>query len=153
MHILYNTFSYNILLYIRHRHNWLFYYFFTHFKVMKTLLIVLFIIGISLPSFAGLQEKDVLGKWTYKVETEQGALTGFLKFENKDGQLAGQVISDDGETMKFTRVEIRDNNILYFELQPDDMVLKATLTVENNKFVGTVAAEGGEMTITGKKVE
>ena len=120
---------------------------------MKTLLIVLFIIGISLPSFAGLQEKDVIGKWTYKVETEQGALTGFLNFENKDGQLAGHVISDDGETLKFTRVEIRDNNILYFELQPDDMVLKATLTVENNKFVGTVAAEGGEMTITGEKVE
>ncbi len=120
---------------------------------MKKLLIVIFVIGISLPSFAGLQEKDVVGKWTYKVETDQGILAGFLKFEIKDGKLVGQVISDDGETLQLTKVEIRDNNILYFELQPDYEVIKATLTVENNKYVGTVAAEGGAMSISGEKVE
>ncbi len=121
--------------------------------MMKKLLIVIFVIGISLPSFAGLQEKDVVGKWTYKVETDQGILAGFLKFEIKDGKLVGQVISDDGETLQLTKVEIRDNNILYFELQPDYEVIKATLTVENNKYVGTVAAEGGAMSISGEKVE
>ncbi len=120
---------------------------------MKKLFVLLFVMAISLPSFAGLKEKDVLGKWTYKVETPDETLTGFLKFEKKEGKITGKVISSDGETVPFSKVEIRDNSILYFELEVDYQVLKATLTVEKKKYVGTIAAEGGEMTLTGEKVE
>ncbi len=120
---------------------------------MRKLFILLFVMVISLPSFAGLKEKNVLGKWSYKAETPEGTITGFLKFEKKEGKLAGEVITSDGEIVPFAKVEIRDNSILYFEIEVDYQVLKATLTFEKKKYVGTIAAEGGEMAFTGEKVE
>lgn len=120
---------------------------------MRKLFVLLFVLAISLPSFAGLKEKDVLGKWTYKVETPDGTLTGFLKFEKKEGKLSGEVITSNGETVPFVKVEIRDNSILYFEIEVEYQVIKATLTVEKKKYTGTIAADGGEMTLNGEKVE
>ncbi|MEN8228636.1 MAG: hypothetical protein ABFS38_10820 [Bacteroidota bacterium] len=120
---------------------------------MKKLLILLFVLGISLPSFGGLNEKDVVGKWKYKVEIEQGTMTGILKFEIKEGKLTGEVITDAEETFPFTKVEIKENNILYFELAPDYEVITATLTVENKKFEGMIGTPDGEIPITGEKVE
>ena len=56
---------------------------------MKKLMLILFVLGISLQSFAGPAEKDFLGTWKYKVETDQGTLTGTMTVEKKDGSLAG----------------------------------------------------------------
>ena len=120
---------------------------------MKKLLILLFVLGISLPSFAGLKEKDVVGKWRYKVEIDQGTLTGILKFEKNKGKLTGEVITDEGETFPFTKVEIRDNNILYFELEPEYEVMTITLTVKDKKFEGMISTSQGEIPITGEKTE
>jgi len=120
---------------------------------MKKLLIVLFVLSISLQSFAGLKEKNVIGTWKYKVEIDYETLTGILKFEKKEGKLTGEVKTDNGETFLLTKVEIRENNILYFELQPEYDVLKATLTVEDNKFKGMIGNFDGEIPITGEKIE
>ena len=46
---------------------------------MKKLFILLFVLGVSLPSLAGLKEKNVIGTWSYKVETDQESLTGTIK--------------------------------------------------------------------------
>jgi len=51
---------------------------------MKKLLILLFVLGVSLPSFAGLKEKKVIGTWSYKVETDQETLAGTMKFVKED---------------------------------------------------------------------
>ena len=121
---------------------------------MKKLLIALFVLGISLPSFAGLDEKDIVGKWNYKVETDQGEMNGTLTFELKEGKLAGKVTTDMGESFPFTKVEIRDDNVLYFELQPDYEVIWAKVTVDKKTFEGSVGSgEAGEMPFTGEKVE
>lgn len=120
---------------------------------MKRLLIALFVLGIALPSFANLKEKDVIGKWKYEVETDQGIMTGFLTFEKKDGELTGEVTTDMGESFPMTKVEIRDDNVLYFELQPDYDVIWSSVTVDKKKFTGTVGSNEMEMPITGEKIE
>ena len=121
--------------------------------IMKNFLVLLFVMAISLPSFAGLKEKHVIGKWKYKVEIDQETLTGIFKFEKKEGKLTGEVISNDGEAYTFTKVEIRENNILYFELVPEYEIMKANLTIEDKKFTGTIGNYEGEIAITGEKVE
>ena len=120
---------------------------------MKNLLIALIVFLLPLQSFAGLDEKEVIGKWKYVVEIDYETLTGTLKFENKNGRLIGEVQTDDGQTFSLTKVEIKENNILYFELQPDYDVIKASLTVEDNKFKGMIGNYDGEVPISGEKIE
>jgi len=120
---------------------------------MKKILILLVVAAISIPSFAGLKEKDVIGKWTYKLETPDEILTGTLSFEKKDGKLEGEVNTDNAENFLLSNVEIRDNNVLYFELEPDYELIKVTLTVEGKKFTGTISVGGEEVPISGEKIE
>jgi len=120
---------------------------------MKKLLVLLFVLGVSIPSFAKLKEKDVVGSWKFSIESDQGSMTGTLKFEMKEKKLAGEVTTDMGGPYTFTKVEIRDNDVLYFELQPEYEVIAVTLTVDGNKFKGTVGANDGGVPITGEKLE
>jgi hypothetical protein len=120
---------------------------------MKKLLLVLFILGITTTVFAELKPKQIVGKWKYTVETDQGEMTGTLKFEEKEGKLAGDVYSDDGGVFPMTIVELKENNTLYFELKPDYDVIKVTVNVENKKFKGTGSTNQGEFSLVGEKTE
>jgi hypothetical protein len=120
---------------------------------MKKLLFVLFVLGISLQSFAGIKEKDVIGTWKYKVETGMETLTGKLIIEKKDGKLVGTVDTDDGAYVTMNKIEIRENDVLYFEVDTDYETLKITVTVTKNAFEGTVSSQDGDMPITGEKTE
>jgi hypothetical protein len=120
---------------------------------MKKVLIALFIISIAAPSFAKLKEKDVIGKWEYSVVTDEGSLTGTLNFFKKDGKVAGDVTTDMGDSFPMTKVEIRENDVLYFELVPDYQTFAITVTVEKKEFSGKVEVDGNEVPITGNKVE
>ena len=124
-----------------------------NFKIMKKLLLVLFVLGISLQSFAGLKEKNVIGTWKYKVETDEGTLTGTLKFEKKEGELVGEVNTDDGEFFTFSKVELKENDVLYMELDTGYEILELSLTVKGKAFEGTVGNEGGSYLMTGEKIE
>jgi len=121
--------------------------------IMKKLLILLFVLGISLSSFTGLDEKDIIGNWKYEVEINYEIMTGILKFEKKNGKLTGEVQTDMGDYLPLTNVEIKENNILYFELVPEYEIIKANLTIEDKKFTGTIGNYEGEIAITGEKVE
>ena len=120
---------------------------------MKKLMFVLFVLGISLQSFAGLKEKDVIGTWKYKVESDQGVLTGTLTFEKKDGALVGKANTDDGEVLTFTKVELRDNNVLYCELELEYETLEISLTVKGKVMEGTVGNYQDSFPLTCEKVE
>ena len=120
---------------------------------VKKHLIVLFILGMALQSFTGLSEKEVIGSWKYEIEINYEVMTGILKFEKKEGKLTGEVQTDMGDYFALTNVEIKENNILYFELVPEYEVMKANLTVEDKKFTGTIGNYEGEIAITGEKVE
>ncbi|MBT3385996.1 MAG: hypothetical protein HN778_05975 [Prolixibacteraceae bacterium] len=118
---------------------------------MKKLLIVIFVLGFSIQGFANLDAKQVLGKWKYTVETGQGQMTGILKFVEKEGKLAGDVIPDEGGVYPFTKVELKEGNILYFELKPEYDVIKVSVKVEGDKFKGTGSTYDGDFTLTGEK--
>ena len=120
---------------------------------MKKLLFVLFVLGISLQSYAGIKEKDVVGTWKYKVETDEGTLTGKLIIEKKEGKLVMEINTDDGEVITVSNVQIKDNDILYFEVDTGYESLKVSVTVKGKTFEGTVGSEQVSMPITGEKVE
>jgi hypothetical protein len=120
---------------------------------MKKLMLVLFVLGIAFPSFAGLKEKDVIGSWKYKVETDQGDLTGLIKIEKKDGNLLAEVHTDDGDVLGFKKVEIHENDVLYMELDTGYEIMEVSVTVKDKKFEGTVGSEQGSFPITAEKVE
>lgn len=119
---------------------------------MKKLMLVLFVLGITLSSFAVPKEKDVLGTWKYKVETDEGELTGTLKFEKKDGALVGEVNTDDGQVFSFSKVELRENDVLYCELDTGYEVLEISVSVKGKAMEGTVGSPGGSFPMTCEKL-
>jgi len=118
---------------------------------MKKLLLFVFILTLSAPTFAGLDVKQVIGSWKYSVQLDQGQMTGILKFVESEGKLTGKVISDEGDTFPMTKVEIKEDNTLYFELKPEYDVFKITLKVDGNKFKGSGSTPDGEFYLTGEK--
>lgn len=120
---------------------------------MKKLLIILFILGVSTQLFAEIETSQVVGKWKYTVVTDQGEMTGVLKFVEKEGKLTGDVLSDDGNTFPMTKIELKEGNTLYFELKPEYDVIKVTVQIKGEKFAGTGSTYEGEFALTGEKVE
>lgn len=120
---------------------------------MKKLLAFIFILTISTQLFGSIKEKHLIGKWKYTVETPEGNMTGVFKFVKTDGKLSGDVITDDGYTIPFTRIEIQEKDTLYLELQTDSDTIKVTVVVDGDKFKGTGTSYNGDAPITGEKVE
>lgn len=121
---------------------------------MKKLLFVLVVLGISLQGYAGIEDKDVIGTWSYKVETPEGDLTGQLVFQMKEGKLVGEVNTDDGEVLPLSNIQIKDDNVLYFEVETGYEALVIKVTIDGKSYTGTVESEqGGSMPMTGEKVE
>jgi hypothetical protein len=80
-------------------------------------------------------------------------LTGIIKITEKEGKLAGSIVSDDGNTFPATKMEIKEGDILYFELVPDYDVIKVSVKIDGKKFTGTVGTDQGEIPISGEKKE
>jgi len=120
---------------------------------MKKLIIALFVLGIALPTFAGIKVKDVAGTWSYTVETGYETLTGTLVFEKEGKELTGEVVTDDGQVFPMNKVEIKENNVLYFEIEVDYSLMKATMNIEGKKYSGTIDVDGEEVTVSGEKIE
>ena len=120
---------------------------------MKKILSVLFILCISTQVFAKLKPKQIVGKWNYTVVMDEGELKGVFSFSEKEGKLAGEIITEDGYNFAFSKVEIREENTLYFEFTPEYEMYKITLKIDGKKFKGTGSSSGGEAPIAGEKVE
>jgi len=121
---------------------------------MKNLLIGLFILLVAVPVFAKIKAKHVAGTWTYTVQTPEGDLNGRLQFtKEKKGKLSGKVLANDGNTFPMSKVEIKEGDVVYFEIQPDYEVMKVSMTIEGDKYKGMVAISQGELPVSGEKVE
>lgn len=118
---------------------------------MKKSMLLIFVLLISIPSFAKLKEKHVIGTWRYLVETDQGDLTGSIMIENKDGLLVGEVNTDDGETFSFNKLEIREDDTFYMELYTGSETLEIAVTVKKKKMKGTVSTQGISFPMTAEK--
>ncbi len=118
---------------------------------MKKLFILLFVLGFTSPIFAQLKSSEVAGSWKYNVVTDQGEMTGTFKFTENDGKLSGNVITNDGYTIPFTKIELKPENVLYLELKTDSDLIKVKVTVDGKKFMGTGSSSQGDAPITGEK--
>lgn len=114
-------------------------------------MLLVFVLLISLPSFAKLKEKHVIGTWKYKVETDQGDLTGSINIELKDGMLVGKVNTDDGETFAFEKIEIKEDNTLYLALDTGSDLLEISVTVKKKIMEGTVSTPEFSFPMTAEK--
>ena len=118
---------------------------------MKKAFILIIVLAISTQIYAKIKAKHIVGTLTYNVETPDGQLTGKLVFTKDGKKLAGEVKSDDGNTFKMSNVEIRDGDVLYFEIQPEYEVIKISLKVADNKYEGTGSTSQWDIPITGEK--
>lgn len=80
-------------------------------------------------------------------------MTGILKFVEKEGKLTGEVFTDDGGIYPMTKVELKEENTLYFELKPEYDIIKVTLMIEERKFTGSGSTYEGEFPLKGEKTE
>ncbi len=119
---------------------------------MKKLLVLVMVLGIALPSFAGIKIKDVIGTWIYEVVSEGQILTGKIVFEKGNPGVAGKVFTDDGEIYVLDDIEIKEDNVLSFSLKINDQGHKVS-TVLKDKFDGTVGNEEGKAPISGEKIK
>lgn len=120
---------------------------------MKKLFLALLVIGMAFQVSAKLKNKHVVGKWKYEVDTGSEKMTGVFNIIDKEGNLTGEIITEDGYNLPFTKIEIREKNTLFFELKTDDNVIKVTVQIEGDTFSGTGSSYDGEAPITGKKVK
>lgn len=120
---------------------------------MKKLFIVLFCLGLTLQVFAELKPKQVLGKWKYTVQMDQGEMKGVFKFAEMEGKLTGSIETEEGYAFDFSKVEIKKENTLYFEFTPEYDPIKITLKIDGKKFKGIGSTYNGDAEIVGEKVE
>ena len=120
---------------------------------MKKLLFFLIILGITTQVSAKLKEKHLIGKWKYSVVTDQGNMSGVFKFAKVDDKISGEVNTDDGYTVPFTKIEIKGKDTLYLELETNNDTIKLTLIVDGKQFKGTGTSSQGDAPVTGEKIE
>lgn len=120
---------------------------------MKKALLLLAVFAISLPALAKLKDKHVIGTWTYTAEAGSETLTGTLEFKKVEGTLTGTVTTDMGEIIDMTVVEIRDNDVLYFEVPTDYEVLRISVTMDKQSYSGSIASQQGDIPLKGEKQE
>ena len=104
---------------------------------MKKLLLIIFVLAVSTQIHAKIKAKHIVGSWTYAVNTPDGDLTGELKFTEVDKKLNGVVHTDDGSTFTMSKIEIKDGDVLYFEIQPDYEIWRISLNMTKDKYDGT----------------
>ena len=61
------------------------------------------------------------------------------------------VVTDDGYTLPFTKVEIKKDDTLYMELTTDSDVITISVKIEGDAFNGTASSYMGEAPIVGEK--
>jgi len=80
-------------------------------------------------------------------------VTGKIKIDKKEGKLVGEVYTDEGETFTFRKVELKENEVLYMELDTGYETFEITFTIKGKAYEGTVVNEQGSFPMTGEKIE
>jgi len=119
---------------------------------MKKLLVLLIVLGLGLPSHAGVKIKDVIGTWKYEVEVEGETLTGKLEFIKAEKGIDGKALTDRGEVYILDDIRIQEDNVLHFTLKIDGLLYKVDVTLLKDKFDGTVSNPENDAPIIGEKI-
>lgn len=121
---------------------------------MKKLLILLFTLGISISSFAGLKSKNVVGEWKTLIVVSDAQMTGSFIFYEKSGELQGEYIPSEGTKSTISKIKInKKNNTLTFEVAREtDIPIESILIVEDNKLRGKGWINDANFEFTGEKI-
>ncbi len=120
---------------------------------MKKAIFIIAALIFSSQIYSQVTADKLAGEWTYAVETDEGDITGKMKFTNTDNKLAGTVTADDGTRMTMNKLEIKDGNKIYFEVTPEYDVFKVTLKVDGKKISGFGGPSGQDFVISGARKE
>ena len=120
---------------------------------MKKIFALLFLVSFALTGFSQENTKKILGKWTYTVDADGTIMTGDLHFFEKDGQMTGEILSNEGYIIPFTKLEQKEANQYYMEAKTESDLIKITLNFEGDKYTGMGASYQGEAPITGERKE
>jgi hypothetical protein len=118
---------------------------------MKKMFSILFVLFISIQLFAQPNNKEILGKWKYTVDTGGNLMTGVVRIAEVDGKLTGDA-TVEGYTIPFTKIEYKEDKKLVIVMKTDTDEYKIDVKVDGNKFSGMGSSYQGEAPITGEKI-
>lgn len=117
-------------------------------KKLFTLLITMF---IAVQLFAQPDNKEIIGKWKYTVDTGGNLMTGVVRIAEVDGKLTGDA-TVEGYTIPFTKIEYNEGKKLLIVMKTDADEYKIDVKVEGSKFSGMGSSYQGEAPISGEKI-
>ena len=101
-----------------------------------------------------LNDKNVIGTWEYNIpEASYEYQNGKLIIEKKEGKLTGHFLSD-AENTTIEKVSFKENKlsfIYFFDTEGQEIELTFNLTIDKDKFRGSLSTPEGSMSMTGVK--
>lgn len=125
-------------------------------KIISVNLIVLvvFIASSFSTSTVILNDNDAIGTWEYNIpEASYEYQNGKLIIEKKEGKLAGHFFNENIKA-PVEKVTFKENKLSFtflFDADGQEMELTFNLTIDKNKFKGSLSTPDGSMSMTGTK--
>ena len=119
---------------------------------MKKLFSLLFVLFVATQLFAQPDNKEILGKWNYIVDTGGNLMKGVVRIAEVDGKLTGDA-TVEGYTIPFTKIEYKEDKKLVIVMKTEADEYKIDVKVAGNKFSGMGSSYQGEAPITGEKIK
>ena len=121
--------------------------------MIKNLLLYSFLGIIFLTSFE-LQPSDIKGKWYFSYESRVGTIKGIFNIKEKDGKLSGDIVASEfGIKHQFSKIEIKENDVLFLQVDNDNNKFELLINIKNKEFTGSISSIAGKTQVTGIKVE
>ena len=121
---------------------------------VNLILLVVFVASSFSVSTTLLNDKNVIGTWEYNIpEASYEYQNGKLIIEKKEGKLTGHFLSD-AENTTIEKVSFKENKlsfIYFFDTEGQEIELNFNLTIDKDKFRGSLSTPEGSMSMTGVK--
>jgi|TARA_B110000305_G_C19260636_1_gene549358 hypothetical protein len=121
---------------------------------VNLILLVVFVASSFSVSTTLLNDKNVIGTWEYNIpEASYEYQNGKLIIEKKEGKLTGHFLSD-AENTTIEKVSFKENKlsfIYFFDTEGQEIELTFNLTIDKDKFRGSLSTPEGSMSMTGVK--
>lgn len=123
---------------------------------MKKLIMLTFLLAFVAGSFnasAKVKIKHVVGEWKYDAPTAPyGFEKGTLAFSDKDGELTGNLILQDGSSLKLESVKL-EKDVLTFSIYVEGAYVNGSLTIDKESMSGVVSSPDGNIKLTAQKAK
>jgi hypothetical protein len=121
---------------------------------VNLILLVVFVASSFSVSTTLLNDKNAIGTWEYNIpEASYEYQNGKLIIEKKEGKLTGHFLSG-AENTTIEKVSFKENKlsfIYFFDTEGQEIELTFNLTIDKDKFKGSLSTPEGSMSMTGVK--